>query len=421
MKEASEKARLYNLDRSYFGFFREIFSICQKALIIWILLASILWNLSTQITYKYFGYQNEVVSTIMFFLLQTAISAVIDIPFSLYSNFVIEERHGFNKYTLKFFLWDTFKKFLVFQPIISLLVGGATYIIIRFEDQFFFYLWLFSSGTAIIFMVIYPSLIAPLFDKYTPLEEGSLRSEIERLATQIKFPLKNIFVVDGSKRSSHSNAYFYGFFKSKQIVLYDTLFDKDSPYFKKNQEEKAATTEESENEKSDSASTKKTDEKKATGCTEKEIVAIICHELGHWYHSHIFKNLVISLFNLFFIFKIASLFYNDTVIYHAFGFYGENNMPRFIGLTIIIETIFLLYFELYNFGMSIICRKFEFQADNFAKNLNFRTELINALIKLNKDNLSFPVYDWLYSLLLHSHPPILDRINALRKIDDKID
>lgn len=309
------------------------------------MLASILWNWSTQITDKYLGYQNEVVSTIVFFLLQTAISAVIDFPFSLYSNFVIEERHGFNKYTIKFFLWDTLKKFLVFQPIISLLVGGATYIIIRYEDQFFFYLWLFSSGTAIIFMIIYPSLIAPLFDKYTPLKEGSLRSEIERLANQIKFPLKNIFVVDGSKRSSHSNAYFYGFFKSKQIVLYDTLFDKDSPYFKKDQqEEKTETTEESEKEKSTTTETKKTNEKKASGCTEKEIVAIICHELGHWNHNHLFKNLVISLFNLFFIFKIASLFYNDTVIYHAFGFYGENR-PRFIGLTIIIETIFLLYFE----------------------------------------------------------------------------
>lgn len=194
-------------------------------------------------------------------------------------------------------------------------------------------------------MIIYPSLIAPLFDKYTPLKEGSLRSEIERLANQIKFPLKNIFVVDGSKRSSHSNAYFYGFFKSKQIVLYDTLFDKDSPYFKKDQqEEKTETTEESEKEKSTTTETKKSNEKKASGCTEKEIVAIICHELGHWNHNHLFKNLVISLFNLFFIFKIASLFYNDTVIYHAFGFYGENR-PRFIGLTIIIETIFLLYFE----------------------------------------------------------------------------
>ncbi|OTF73622.1 CAAX prenyl protease 1-like protein, partial [Euroglyphus maynei] len=408
-EESFNKARLYNLDKSNFGFFREIFSIFQKVLILWILLASILWNWSTKITDKYLGYQNEVVSTIVFFLLQTAISAVIDFPFSLYSNFVIEERHGFNKYTLKFFLWDTLKKFLIFQPIISLLVGGATYIIIRYEDQFFFYLWLFSSGTAIIFMIIYPSLIAPLFDKYTPLNEGSLRTEIERLATQIKFPLKNIFVVDGSKRSSHSNAYFYGFFKMKQIVLYDTLFDKDSPYFKKNQpEEKPETTDESEKEKSTDDTAKKTDEKKASGCTEKEIVAIICHELGHWNHNHIFKNLVISLVNLFFIFKIASLFYNDTVIYHAFGFYGENNMPRFIGLTIIIETIFLLYFEIYNFSMSIICRKFEFQADNFAKNLNFRSELINALIKLNKDNLSFPVYDWLYSLLLHSHPPILD-------------
>lgn len=281
------------------------------------------------------GYEHEIAATIVFFLLQTAISTIIDFPFSLYSNFVIEERHGFNKYTLKFFLWDTLKKFLVFQPIISCLIGGATYIIIQYEEQFFFYLFLFSVGMAIIFMVIYPSLIAPLFDKYTPLQEGSLRTGIEHLANQIKFPLKNIYVVDGSKRSSHSNAYFYGLFRSKRIVLYDTLFDKDSPYFNK---------EEKNNDGENIEQKDKKDEKKSSGCTEKEIIAIICHELGHWSHLHVFKNLVISLVNLFFIFKIASLFYNDSVIYNAFGFYGPNK-PRFIGLTIIIETIFLLYFE----------------------------------------------------------------------------
>ena len=214
----------------------------------------------------------------LFFFLQSSLSTIIDLPFSLWSNFVIEERHGFNKYTFKFFIWDTVKKFIIFQPIISALIGGSTWIVIRFESQFFLYLWLFSSSMAIIFMIIYPSLIAPLFDKYTQLEEGSLRTRIQQLAMDIKFPLKNIYVVDGSKRSSHSNAYFYGVFKSKQIVLYDTLFENK----KAEKEAKEKTEADSEeNEKLVKDDTKPVPKK--SGCTEKEIVAIICHELGRYW------------------------------------------------------------------------------------------------------------------------------------------
>lgn len=275
----------------------------------------------------------------LFFFLQSSMSTIIDLPFSLYSNFVIEERHGFNKYTFKFFIWDTVKKFLVFQPIISALIGGSTYIIIRFENQFFLYLWLFSSSMAIIFMIIYPSLIAPLFDKYTQLEDGSLRTRIEKLATDIHFPLKNIYVVDGSKRSSHSNAYFYGVFKSKQIVLYDTLFEKKE---EKKPEDEVQGEENEALVKDDKVKGEKPT--KSSGCSEKEIVAIICHELGHWKHSHVYKNLIISLANMFLIFKIAALFYKDPVIYEAFGFFGPNK-PCFIGLLLVIENIFLIYFE----------------------------------------------------------------------------
>lgn len=292
------------------------------------------------LTTRLFGYeQNEIVSTMVFFFLQSSLHTIIDLPFSLYSNFVIEERHGFNKYTLGFFFWDHIKKFIVFQPIISTMIGGATWIIIRYEDQFFLYLWLFSSTVTIIFLIIYPSVIAPLFDKYTQLEDGTLRTRIEKLALDIQFPLKNIYVVDGSKRSSHSNAYFYGVFKSKQIVLYDTLFEKEVTTEEK---EKADATSDAADKKVEKNDTKPAPKK--TGCSEKEIVAIICHELGHWSHSHIYKNLVISMTNLFFIFMIAALFYKENVIYEAFGFVGPNK-PRFIGLLLVIENIFLIYFE----------------------------------------------------------------------------
>lgn len=333
------KARIYNLDKSNFGFIRDLFGLIQKNVFLWIYMPARMWYLSTNLTLELLGREHEIVSTMLFFFLQSALSTVLDLPFSIYSNFVIEERHGFNKYTMRFFIWDMIKKFLVFQPIVAGLVGGATYIVIRFEDQFFLYLWLFSITMTFILMVIYPSVIAPLFDKYTPLEEGSLRTRIQKLASDIHFPLKNIFVVDGSKRSGHSNAYFFGVFKSKQIVLYDTLFEREE---EKPQPESTDDSDDKDKLIKEDLSNK--EQKKKSGCTEKEIVAIICHELGHWNHSHIYKNLFISLVNMFFIFMIASIFYKDRVIFEAFGFRGEK-MPCFIGLLLVIENIFLIYFE----------------------------------------------------------------------------
>lgn len=287
-------------------------------------------------------------ATVVFFLIQSTLSALIDLPFSLYSNFVVEERHGFNKYTLKFFIWDSLKKFLFFQPIIGMFIAASTFIIIKYEDQFFIYLWIFATSMSIIFMVIYPSFIAPLFDKYTPLPEGSLRIKIQQLADKLNFPLKNIFVVDGSKRSAHSNAYFFGMFKTKQIVLYDTLFEKTEAEKTKKEADDAKDSDSTEDEQPPAEAVKAEEpKKKTTGCTESEIIAIICHELGHWYYSHLYKNLLISMANMFLIFQLASLFYNDDVIYQAFGFVGPHK-PRFIGLMLVIENIFLIYFEVSN-------------------------------------------------------------------------
>ncbi len=318
----------------------------------WFYLPAKFWGLSVYLTQRWLGYEHEITSTILFFFISSSITSIIDLPFSLYSNFVIEERHGFNKYTLKFFIWDTVKKFIVFQPIVSALIGGSCWIVLKFEDQFFLYLWLFSSTMAIVFMIIYPSLIAPLFDKYTQLPDGSLRSRIQQLAQEINFPLKNIYVVDGSKRSSHSNAYFYGVFKAKQIVLYDTLFESE----KESESKDTSESETSEKDKLVKDDTKPAP--KRTGCTEKEIVAIICHELGHWSHSHIYKNLLISLVNMFFIFKVASIFYKSSVIYEAFGF-DSSHKPVFIGLLLVIENIFLIYFEVRQMRASK-CFKFLF-------------------------------------------------------------
>ncbi|CAG2161795.1 unnamed protein product [Oppiella nova] len=254
-------------------------------------------------------------------------------------------------------------------------------------------------------MTVYADYIAPLFDKFTPLPDGELKAQIERLAQSIDFPLKKLFVVEGSKRSSHSNAYFYGFHKNKRIVLFDTLIED----FHKKEEEKS---DESEVQSSGDSAKK---EHKKVGCNNDEILAVLAHELGHWKLNHILKNLVIAQTNLFLCFMVFALLYQNQVLYDAFGFHKTR--PVFIGIFIIFQYIFSPYNEILSFLMTCLGRRFEFAADAFAKHLNRTADLRSALIKLNKDNLGFPLYDWLYSSWYHSHPPLLERIRALGKID----
>lgn len=256
-------------------------------------------------------------------------------------------------------------------------------------------------------MIVYPEFIAPLFDKYTPLPEGELRTQIEKLADFVEFPLYKLFVVEGSKRSSHSNAYFYGFFRFKRIVLFDTLLDVNEReklkevMGKKEEEEEEKELDEEEKEKN-----------KKMGCNNPEILAVLGHELGHWKLNHVLKNIVISEVHIFLMFALFGYLYKLQVLYAAFGF--ENERPNLIGMMIILQFITAPYNSLLDFAMTCLSRRFEFQADQFAMDMGKSKELRTALIKLNNDNLSFPIYDWLYSAFHHSHPPLLERLAALQ-------
>ena len=219
-------------------------------------------------------------------------SQVTSLPWSLYYTFVIEQRHGFNKQTIGFYIKDMIKKFVIMTAIAIPILALLIYIIRIGGDYFFIYAWLFVTVVSLIIVTVYADFIAPLFDKYTPLEEGEslfktlinikilfelgeLRTRIEELAKSLNFPLYKLYVVDGSKRSAHSNAYFYGFFKSKRIVLFDTLIE---GYAKE--------------EKSEEESVKNETRKK--GCNTEEILAVLAHELGHWKLNHNIKNIILS-------------------------------------------------------------------------------------------------------------------------------
>jgi len=364
------------------------------------------WDLagSTVTSLGYDVLDSEIIMSILFSFYMSIFSTITGLPFSIYSTFVVEERHGFNKQTPGFYAKDQVKKFVVGQVIQSPILAGIIKIVFWGGDYFFVYLWVFAVLMTLFLMTIYPDLIAPLFDKYTPMPEGDLRSQIEALAASVEFPLYKLYVVMGSKRSSHSNAYFYGFFKFKRIVLFDTLLEEAERL-------KLKTDEDKEEEKED----EKDEPKKATGCNNSEIVAVLGHELGHWKMNHVLKNIVIGQVQIFLMFALFAYLSKSKPLYLAFGF--EDSQPVLIGLMIVLQYITAPYSAVIGFLMSVLSRHFEFQADEFAANMGKAKDLKTALVKLNNDNLGFPIYDWLYSAWNHSHPPLLERMDALKKYE----
>ncbi|XP_053420543.1 CAAX prenyl protease 1 homolog [Nycticebus coucang] len=225
---------------------------------------------------------------------------------------------------------------------------------------FFIYAWLFTSVVSLVLVIIYADYIAPLFDKFTPLHEGKLKQEIEIVAKSIDFPLTKVYAIEGSKRSSHSNAYFYVFFKNKRIVLFDILLEEYSVLNKDSQEDSGMGLHNGEEGDNEEMKTKVKNKKQ--GCKNEEVLAVLGHELGHWKLRHTVKNVIIS--------------------------------------------------QVLSFCLTVLsCRS---QADASAKKLEKAKDLYSALIKLNKVNLGFPVSDWLFSMWHYSHPLLLERLQALK-------
>ncbi|KAM9320990.1 CAAX prenyl protease 1 homolog [Gastrophryne carolinensis] len=399
--ETFEKSRLYQLDKSTFSFWSGLYSEIEGSLILILGGIPFLWNVSEQILDRAgLTPEYEIIHSLVFLVLATLFSSLTGLPWSLYNTFVIEEKHGFNQQTLGFFFKDAIKKFFVTQCILLPVTSLLLYIIKIGGDYFFVYAWLFTLVVSLVLVTIYADYIAPLFDKFTPLPDGELKESIEGMAKSINFPLTKLYVVEGSKRSSHSNAYFYGFFKNKRIVLFDTLLEDFSPLNKDPAEE----TPENEH--------KVKNVNKKQGCNNQEVLAVLGHELGHWKLGHTVKNIVISQVNSFLCFFLFAVLIGRKELFAAFGFHTVQ--PTLIGLMIIFQFIFSPYNEVLSFCLTVLSRRFEFQADAFARNLGKAKDLYSALIKLNKDNLGFPVSDWMFSMWHYSHPPLLERLQALK-------
>ncbi|VDK39281.1 unnamed protein product [Taenia asiatica] len=379
-----DKSRRYAIDKMNFDIVSGFYNIL---------------SLSAVLYFQLIAWGSEILFSLLFTVYVALFQFFESLPWSYYRHFVIEERYGFNKQTVGFFIKDRLKSLavglVIGLPIISMLV----WIIKAGGHYFYIYAYGFTFVVSFIIMFIYPEFIAPIFDRYEHFPDCELRKKIEELAASIEFPLKKLYVVEGSKRSSHSNAYFYGFGKNKRIVLFDTLIKG----FKMPgvEAESSANADES------------SDETQNRGCgDDEEILATLAHELGHWKLKHVTFNLIIAQINIFFMFFAFGQLINVDQLFVDFGF-PPSTAPILIRLIVVFQFIFMPYSSVLEFLMTMISRKFEFQADAFAVSLKSGEKLKSALLVLTKDNLSFPVYDWLYSMCNHSHPPIIERLAAI--------
>ena len=313
--------------------------------------------------------------TILFVVGLSVVSSVLDIPFDYYATFRIEEKYGFNKTTRRVYWLDTVKELFL-----SLVLGGVLLaLVVWFYTWAGTYFWLYAWGAVTLFSVFmamfYSQLIVPLFNKQTPLQEGSLRDKIQAFAGKVGFKLDNIYVIDGSKRSTKANAYFTGLGPKKRVVLYDTLIDE---------------------------------------LTEEEIVAVLAHEVGHYKKRHTLRSMVVSVIQMGVLFWLFSLCVNYVALSEALGGDRAYFQMGLIAFAILYSPVNLIL----GVGMNVWSRNNEYEADAFAARYYEGDYLVSGLKKISVKSLSnltpHPLYEYIY----YSHPSLLKRIDAVKRIHE---
>ncbi len=367
-EETYDKSQRYTKERTKFGIFTSAFNL-SVLLVFWFAggfqwLDEIVRNWELGVIWTGLVYIG-----ILIFAKQ-----LFSLPFSIYSTFVIEEKYGFNKTTPKTFVLDLLKglglSIVLGGPLLAGILAFFTFI-----DQ---YAWLYAWGAVTVFTLfiqfVAPTWIMPIFNDFEPLKDGDLRQKIRDYADKVNFAMEGVYVMDGSKRSSKSNAFFTGFGKNKRIALYDTLIENHE---------------------------------------DEELVAVLAHEIGHYKKKHIIKNMAISIAQTGIMFFLLSIFLNSQGLYNAFFM---EQMSVYAGL-IFFGMLYAPIDMIVSIFMQILSRKYEFEADEFASTTYQKEPMIEALKKLSKDNLSNLTPHPFYVFLNYSHPPVLERINAIRATD----
>jgi STE24 endopeptidase len=365
---AHQKAADYTIAKTKFSLFMLL--VNTTVLIGFTLLGGLQWLSTTLFQLTGSGMTYQIGLLVAF----AVISGLIDLPFDYYKQFVLEAKFGFNKMTLRLFITDLVKGALIGALIGLPLVWVILALMEKSGDLWWLYAWMVWSGFQLLMLVLYPTVIAPLFNKFTPLQDDSLRARIEGLMKRVGFASQGLFVMDGSKRSAHGNAYFSGFGAAKRIVFFDTLLSRLAPH---------------------------------------EIEAVLAHELGHFKLKHIIKRIAVMFaISLGF---LALLGYLKTQSWFYTGLGAEpmlltNNDAMALILFMLTLPVFTFLFSPL---ASITSRKHEFEADAFAAKYTDAQDLVSALVKLYEDNASTLTPDPIHSAFYDSHPPASVRIHQL--------
>jgi STE24 endopeptidase len=301
-------------------------------------------------------------------------SDILTLPFQLYGTFVIEEKFGFNKTTIKTFILDKLKGYLLTIVIGGLILGLLIYLVFSMGSNFWIYFWVIISVFMVFINMFYTSLIVPIFNKLKPLEAGSLKSAIESYAKTVSFPLTNVFVIDGSKRSSKGNAFFSGIGKKKKVVLYDTLIEKH---------------------------------------TDEELVAVLAHEVGHFKKKHIVWSMILGILQTGLTLYLLSLMIFNSEVSWAMG----GNVSAMHLNILAFGILYSPLSSLTGIFMNVFSRKNEYEADAYAATTYKKEPLIEGLKKLTSDSLgNLTPHPW-YVFMNYSHPTLLQRVEAMEKIE----
>jgi STE24 endopeptidase len=366
--EEHQKAADYTIVKTSFGRWPMLYD--TGLLLIWTLAGGLEWLDQSIITMELSPIMTGMAVMLAFILL----SSLLDLPFSIYSTFVIEEKFGFNKTTARTFVIDILK-----GAFLGVLIGAPLIFIILWlmeqtGDLWWLYTWLVLTGFSLLMMWIYPTWIAPIFNKFEPLEEGDTLNRIKNLLSRCGFNSNGVFVIDGSRRSSHGNAYFSGFGRNKRIVFFDTLLKMLS---------------------------------------DDELEAVLAHELGHFKKKHIIKGMFISFTTTLVALGILAWLMKNEWFYHGLGLTTPS--------TYIALLLFMLISPVFTFIlsplMSMFSRKNEFEADAFAAEQTNANNLIKALVDLYRENASTLTPDPIYSVFYDSHPPAPERIAHLSSLN----
>lgn len=320
---------------------------------------------------------NEIINGILFMFTLSGLSMLLNLPFDLYGTFVIEEKFGFNKMSLSTYVTDTIKSLILSLAIGVPLIAGILFFFAYSGALAWLYAWIFIIIISLIIQIIAPIWIMPIFNKFTPLQDGKLRNLIIEYTESVNFTFGNIFIIDGSKRSNHSNAFFTGFGKTKRIALFDTLIEQ---------------------------------------LNEEEIVSVIAHEVGHSKKKHIITSTILSIINTGVMFFLLSLFIENSLLFEAFYMEELSIYASIIFFGLLFTPINLILSP----ALQFISRKNEYQADKWSiETTKDKNNLISGLKKLAAKNLSNLSPHPLLVFFEYSHPPILERIRAINLLNKK--